>query len=179
MGDTLTWHRANRPAVAKVGSCMRISAALAGLILLASGCASTAPAAPVATVAPTERAEVVATRAAVQAYVEKNQFAGTVLVAKNGKPVFRESFGLANRELTAELALDLACARAAAGESSASDSDSKIAAEEAGAIWFATRRGLCCDGEHRARVVAERAQSGSSSSAAHINWSRRSDQASF
>jgi hypothetical protein len=59
-----------------------------------------------------------------------------------------------------KLALPHACARAAAGESSASDSDSKIAAEEAGAIWFATRRGLCCDGEHRARVVAERAQSG-------------------
>ena len=106
MGDTLTWHRANRPAVAKVGSCMRISAALAGLILLASGCASTAPAAPVATVAPTERAEVVATRAAVQAYVEKNQFAGTVLVAKNGKPVFRESFGLANRELNVQNTAD-------------------------------------------------------------------------
>ncbi len=78
---------------------MRILAALAGLILMASGCTSTPPATPIATVAASEQPNVAATRAAVQAYVAKNQFSGTVLVAKDGKPVFRESFGLANREL--------------------------------------------------------------------------------
>ena len=78
---------------------MRILAALAGLILMASGCTSTTPATPIATVAASEQPNVAATRAAVQAYVAKNQFSGTVLVAKDGMPVFRESFGLANREL--------------------------------------------------------------------------------
>ncbi|MEQ1781518.1 MAG: serine hydrolase [Hyphomonadaceae bacterium] len=78
---------------------MRISAALAGLFLLVSGCTSTAPATPVAAIAAPEQAEVAATRAAIQAYVGKNEFSGTVLVAKEGKPVFRESVGLANREL--------------------------------------------------------------------------------
>lgn len=86
-------------AVAKVGLFMRILAAVASLILLASGCTSTAPATPVGTVAAPEQPNVAATRAAVQAYVEKNRFSGTVLVAKNGVPVFREGFGLANREL--------------------------------------------------------------------------------
>lgn len=38
-------------------------------------------------------------RAAVQAYVDRNQFSGAVLVAKDGKPVLREGFGFANREL--------------------------------------------------------------------------------
>ena len=85
---------------------MRITAALAGLVLLVSGCASTAPATPVAAVAAAESAEVTATRAAIQTYVEKNQFPGTVLVAKDGKPVFREGFGLANRELNVPVAPD-------------------------------------------------------------------------
>lgn len=53
---------------------------------------------PAATIALAEDANVTASRAAVAAYVEQNQFAGAVLVAKDGKPVFREGFGLANRE---------------------------------------------------------------------------------
>lgn len=85
---------------------MRITAALAGLVLLVSGCASTAPATPVAAVAAAESAEVTATRAAIQTYVEKNQFSGTVLVARDGKPVFREGFGFANRELNVPVAPD-------------------------------------------------------------------------
>ncbi len=85
---------------------MRIAAALAGLVLLVSGCASTAPATPVAAVAAAESAEVTATRAAIQTYVEKNQFSGTVLVAKDGKPVFREGFGFASRELNVPVAPD-------------------------------------------------------------------------
>ena len=38
-------------------------------------------------------------RKIVQAYIDRNEFSGTVLVAKDGKPVFREGFGFANREL--------------------------------------------------------------------------------
>jgi CubicO group peptidase (beta-lactamase class C family) len=36
--------------------------------------------------------------ARIQTYVSKNQFSGTVLVARDGKPVFRKAYGLANRE---------------------------------------------------------------------------------
>ena len=82
-----------------MGYVVRTVAALAGLILLASGCMSAPTAAIVADVAPPEQAETAATRAAIQALVEKSQFTGTVLVAKDGKPVFREGFALANREL--------------------------------------------------------------------------------
>lgn len=38
-------------------------------------------------------------RAIIQKYVDNNQFSGTVLVAKDGKPILREGFGFANREL--------------------------------------------------------------------------------
>ena len=34
----------------------------------------------------------------VAGYVKQNKFSGTVLVARNGKPVFRKGYGLANRE---------------------------------------------------------------------------------
>lgn len=82
---------------------MRFQAGFAGLCLIASGCASApAPAAPAATAAPAVAAElplVTESRAIVQAYVDKTQFSGAVLVAKDGKAVFREGFGLANREL--------------------------------------------------------------------------------
>jgi len=40
-----------------------------------------------------------ASRAAVQAHVDRNAFSGVVLVARNGQPVFRHAFGFANREL--------------------------------------------------------------------------------
>ncbi len=85
---------------------MRIFAALAGMILLVAGCSSVTPAMPAPTVAATERPDVAATRAAVQRYVDNNQFSGAVLVAKGGKPVFREGFGLANRELNVPVAPD-------------------------------------------------------------------------
>lgn len=84
-----------------------IGAAMAGLLaLMVASCAtspavtSPAPAAP-ATLSPAAAEDplVTASRAAIQAYVDRNEFSGTVLVAKGGKPVFREAFGLANREL--------------------------------------------------------------------------------
>src|SRR5258708_16483702 len=34
----------------------------------------------------------------VSAYVQQNKFIGSVLVARDGKPIFRKGYGLANRE---------------------------------------------------------------------------------
>lgn len=83
-----------------------ISATLAALFALMIGAcatpaASTVAASPAAasTVAPPEDPLAAQARAIVQAYVDRNEFSGTVLVARDGKPVFREAFGLANREL--------------------------------------------------------------------------------
>ena len=45
-------------------------------------------------------------RKIVQAYIDRNEFSGTVLVAKDGKPVFREGFGFANRELNVPMTPD-------------------------------------------------------------------------
>jgi D-alanyl-D-alanine carboxypeptidase len=78
--------------------------------LLALGVSATAPASspalgqapPAATQAqkpPTDAAFVEKARAAIQKYVQENRFSGTVLVARNGKPILREGFGMANREL--------------------------------------------------------------------------------
>lgn len=81
---------------------MRFHAALASLMLVLSACASDpAPEAAPAKSASAEAPLVTETRAVVQAYVDKDQFSGTVMVAKDGKPVFREGFSLANRELNA------------------------------------------------------------------------------
>jgi len=55
-----------------------------------------APAKPAATKPPPFVKDA---RAIVQKYVDNNQFSGTVLVAKDGKPILREGFGYANREL--------------------------------------------------------------------------------
>ncbi len=74
------------------------------LALTLAACASppaiTPASTPTAIVAPAEDPLAAASRKAVQAYVDRNEFSGTVLVAKNGKPVFREGFGFANRELS-------------------------------------------------------------------------------
>jgi len=45
-------------------------------------------------------------KAAIQAYADANIFSGTVLIAKDGKPVFVESYGAANRELDVPNARD-------------------------------------------------------------------------
>lgn len=85
---------------------MQMRTGVLGLALVLAACA-TPPApvslAPEATPAATEAPFVAEARAAIQAYVDRNEFFGTVLVAKAGKPVFREAFGLANRELNVAL----------------------------------------------------------------------------
>ncbi len=82
---------------------MRILSGLLAALFLAA-CASPpqpdiaqpiTPPAPVAAESP----DVATSRAIVQAYVDRNEFSGTVLVAKDGEPVFREGFGFASREL--------------------------------------------------------------------------------
>lgn len=60
--------------------------------------AQTPPAAAPAAKPATDAAFVEKARAAIQKYAAENRFSGTVLVARNGKPVLREGFGLANRE---------------------------------------------------------------------------------
>ena len=77
--------------------------------LLALGVSVTAPArlpalgqTPPATQAqkpPTDAVFVEKARAAIQKYVADNRFSGTVLVARNGKPILREGVGIANREM--------------------------------------------------------------------------------
>jgi D-alanyl-D-alanine carboxypeptidase len=47
---------------------------------------------------PTDAVFVEKARASIQKYATDNKFSGTVLVARNGKPILREGFGLANRE---------------------------------------------------------------------------------
>ena len=83
-----------------------ISATLTALLALMMAACATPPASTVAaspatasTAAPAEDLLAAQARAIVQGYVDRNEFSGTVLVAKDGKPVFREAFGLANREL--------------------------------------------------------------------------------
>ncbi|HEY7800238.1 MAG TPA: serine hydrolase [Hyphomonadaceae bacterium] len=78
--------------------------------LLAFGVSSTAPASlpalsqtPPAAAQPlkppTDAVFVEKARAAIQKHVAENRFSGTVLVARHGKPILREGFSLANREL--------------------------------------------------------------------------------
>ncbi len=85
---------------------MHLRMGLLSLALMLAACAT--PPAPASVVS--EAVSVAAedpmgakARAIVQAYVDRNEFTGTVLVAKAGKPVFREAFGLANRELNVAL----------------------------------------------------------------------------
>jgi D-alanyl-D-alanine carboxypeptidase len=72
--------------------------------LFVLGCA-TPPAAdqvasqPVVSTPAAEDPLAVKSREIVQAYADRNEFSGTVLVAKDGKPVYRQAFGFANREL--------------------------------------------------------------------------------
>jgi CubicO group peptidase (beta-lactamase class C family) len=47
-------------------------------------------------------------RAIVDGYVKKNQFSGTVLVARDGKPILNQGFGQANRELNVPVKPDTA-----------------------------------------------------------------------
>jgi D-alanyl-D-alanine carboxypeptidase len=81
---------------------MRFRGVLVTLALLLGACVTSQSPAAVEAVStlPAVAADplVVQTHAAVQALVEKNEFSGAVLVAKGGKPLFREGFGLANRE---------------------------------------------------------------------------------
>ena len=56
-----------------------------------------------AVVAVAEDPLAVKSREIVQAYADRNEFSGTVLVAKDGKPVYRQGFGYANRELDVEM----------------------------------------------------------------------------
>lgn len=87
---------------------MIVRGALAALVLALSACATPPPLTPVEPVAaaPVEQPLVTQTRQAVQAYVDRNQFSGTVLVAKDGQTVFREGFGYANRELDVKMKPD-------------------------------------------------------------------------
>jgi CubicO group peptidase (beta-lactamase class C family) len=84
------------------GERMRIQIGIIAALFLGA-CTTAPPTVPEqVAAAPTVAAgseQVTGSRAIVQGYVDKNQFSGTVLVAKDGKPVFREAFGLANREL--------------------------------------------------------------------------------
>ena len=87
-----------------------ISPTLVALLALTMAACATPPSTPVpaspaavSTAAPAEDPLADKARAIVQAYVDRNEFSGTVLVAKDGKPVFREAFGLANRELNVPL----------------------------------------------------------------------------
>ena len=61
--------------------------------------AQTPPAAAQAQKPPTDAVFVEKARTAIQKYVVDNRFSGTVLVARNGKPILREGVSLANREL--------------------------------------------------------------------------------
>ncbi len=58
--------------------------------------------------APADHAEDYAKRAAalIEPYRESGLMSGTILVAKDGKPVFRQAYGLANREWNAKNTLD-------------------------------------------------------------------------
>ena len=84
---------------------MKIQNLLAAAFLIGASVFQALPAAnaqaPAATVAKpaNDAAFVKDARAAVQKYVTDNRFTGTVLVARNGKPILREGFGPANREL--------------------------------------------------------------------------------
>lgn len=58
----------------------------------------TAPVSPSPSASVAELPLVTETRKIAQAYADRDQFSGAILVARDGKPVFREGFGLANRE---------------------------------------------------------------------------------
>ncbi len=82
---------------------MRIQIGIIAALFLAA-CATVPPVetsqpATAVAPAPAEPTKVTDSRAIVQRYVDANEFSGTVLVAKDGKPIFRDAFGLANREL--------------------------------------------------------------------------------
>ncbi|TXN23406.1 serine hydrolase [Methylobacterium sp. WL9] len=54
----------------------------------------------------TETTYAAAAEALVEPYLQSGLFSGTILVAKNGKPVFRRAYGLANREWSVANTLD-------------------------------------------------------------------------
>jgi CubicO group peptidase (beta-lactamase class C family) len=54
----------------------------------------------------TEATYAAAAEALIEPYLQSGLFSGTVLVAKDGKPVFRRAYGLANREWNAANTLD-------------------------------------------------------------------------
>ncbi|MDP3496044.1 MAG: serine hydrolase [Hyphomonadaceae bacterium] len=72
--------------------------------LVAAACATPSGPTPAAAAGLVETASpnqafVAEARAKIEKYVADNQFSGAVLVAKDGQPVLREGFALANREL--------------------------------------------------------------------------------
>jgi CubicO group peptidase (beta-lactamase class C family) len=69
-------------------------APLAGLALLFLAAAPALAQSPVPPAKYVEQAKAI-----VDGYVKKNQFTGTVLIARDGKPILSQGFGLANREL--------------------------------------------------------------------------------
>lgn len=83
---------------------MRFQWAVIAFGLAAAACATPpqpagAPALEAAAPADPNQAFIDAARAKIAKYVADNKFSGAVLVAKDGQPVLREGFALANREL--------------------------------------------------------------------------------
>lgn len=91
------------------GRSMRFIPVIAAALFML-GCATPPAPAPAdqaasrpAVVAVAEDPLAVKSREIVQAYADRNEFSGTVLVAKDGKPVYRQGFGYANRELDVQM----------------------------------------------------------------------------
>lgn len=84
----LTGGRCPRIGRASVGVCVVVFSAVVGLQLLAQSPAAL------------PRQNVYSTRAdaLMRGYVDAGRFSGAVLVAQDGKPIFRQAYGLANRE---------------------------------------------------------------------------------
>jgi D-alanyl-D-alanine carboxypeptidase len=74
------------------------------LAVLVSAQVSSPPAAPVARL--TEAGAVTALHSEIEARVASDVFAGAVLVAKNGKPIFQQAYGHADREASTPNMLD-------------------------------------------------------------------------
>ncbi|GEP09301.1 serine hydrolase [Methylobacterium gnaphalii] len=80
----------------------RLASRLGAIVMV--GLALVAPAAARPRV--TEATYAAAAEGLIEPYLQSGLFSGTILVAKDGKPVFRRAYGLANREWNAANTLD-------------------------------------------------------------------------